>query len=328
MKKQITYLTLLFLLSLEGISQGDNQYLAANRAILKHVASDLPASCLTSKSAKVISNSKKKYDRKQIDIINYFFNTVTNVKEIDSYYQNLFHKKPSLTIDTIGDIIKYNYRIPVRGNLDVIFSMTEFQKSIVFKSSKIITLSKTICGAGSAFWTMDIKYIESFVLDKMKVPIYKFSLGDYMIIDTIYKSGLNITEPLIRINEKQFHLLNRIIWNECDVYYLDGIITPFYELTQENNVDLLTNLLYSPNHVVAINAYECLFYLQETKQLSLPSETKRKMAEIVNSEFRITYQYSDVVRQGLTYKSLGITPGKIKSKFISRQKRVANTGLN
>jgi hypothetical protein len=78
---------------------------------------------------------------------------------------------------------------------------------------------------------------------------------------------------------------------------------------------MLYNFLYSPNHIIAIYAYEALVFLKNVKQMSIPLNIEEKMNKIKNSDIRIVCQTSDVIRRGLTYKDLKISKNQIISKF-------------
>lgn len=111
------------------------------------------------------------------------------------------------------------------------------------------------------------------------------------------------------------NLLNSLNWQDISTYMNDYVVEEIVPVVKNKNITLLEQLLYSPDHILAIYAMEALTFFELSEQQISDDQTRKKMNQIRNSDVLINYQYSDVVRQGLIYKNLNLSNQHLIDKF-------------
>lgn len=90
------------------------------------------------------------------------------------------------------------------------------------------------------------------------------------------------------------------------------------QLIKLEEYDAIKNLLYSPNQLMAINAYETLVYLKSKVQLSVDAPTDAKMKEVLTSTTQIpVYCGRDCKPTNYAYKELKVKEKDIFNKYQS-----------
>jgi hypothetical protein len=129
-----------------------------------------------------------------------------------------------------------------------------------------------------------------------KYPAYKFS-------------PIGTTEPV-----KQLIFNN--VYLQVSTYNNKVVPDLMVQLIKLEEYDAIKNLLYSPNQLMAINAYEALVYLKSKVQLLIDAPTDSKMKETLNSSTQIpVFCGRDCKPTNLAYNTLKMKEKDIVEKY-------------
>ncbi len=297
--------------------QAQNIYINNNLEQIKIVDSISKRHCTDYISTFKFSRNVIKYDKKVIKFLNFFYNNDFTIIEISKILQSDFNKKWSIDSINLGNATKYLIRLYQRGNLKSIISLATIENKIIYKNIKLSTASKINCIVPNDYWVenLDIIYLQEYFLPflEFKTTYTPYSLR--LVTDTTYYFRLSQTNisknySFLLDSIKNFH---EMTWSENDTYYADYAY--FKGSSFLSIPELLYHFLFSPNHILAINAYEALVYLKNNKQFIIPLNIEEKMNAIKNSDIKICWQSSDVVHRESTYKDLKISTHQINHKF-------------
>ncbi|MFT3827184.1 MAG: hypothetical protein QM731_24875 [Chitinophagaceae bacterium] len=271
-------------------------------------------------SSKKISQKEVKYDRGLIGFINWFYNNTPDLVEVRSRLEKTFGKKWSMDSVDLGGIYKYNTRLRTKGNLSAELAFSLYRQDIIYKRisfetrTRLDTLDSNKKSHG-AFVFQDAIYLRDNLLSVIDFPVTYF-FGDVFQFDTVYHNKIaRIDTSQHRFATYPYTRMHKYItWFDNDTYSGSYVEECIGKLVKEKRIDLLAGLLYSPNHVFALEAMEALIFLQETEQVGLSDELKGKMEAVRSADIVIMTQHSDVVSH-LKYSDLRITTGDIINKF-------------
>ncbi len=305
---------------------GQNKYINHNLKQLDSIDIVSKQQCIGYKSNFKFSKRVVNYDKKRIKFLNRFYQKDLKPEGIISLLKSSFKRWHIDTIN-LGAATKYVLNIydVDFGNLWLKVSFTSLENEIIYKRFELSTPSKLYCKDSRELFlieTLDVKYLEKYCIPNIEFPI-KYRLFSLRVTaDTTYFEKLNKT------NASKYYLfkidsiknLSAITWFDNDTYMADYAY--FKDSSELADVEMLYHFLYSPNHIIAIYAYEALIYLKNIKQVNISSTIEDKMNKIKNSEIKIRWQTSDVGHSAISYKNLKITPYQIITKF--QQKAVPN----
>ena len=161
------------------------------------------------------------------------------------------------------------------------------------------------------------------LLKDLGFPIEGCANCDSMIVDTFYRSAFN--EAALKHPDYKFEpgaapdqLTSLILSNSFLQMHTYNSVAPalFVELIQLEKYDAIRNLLYSPNQLMAVNAYEALTWLKSRNALSLTDQQQAKMKAIATSDTEIpVYCGNDCKPVNYAYNTLKINEQKILNKY-------------
>ncbi|HUP11211.1 MAG TPA: hypothetical protein VM187_03335, partial [Niastella sp.] len=83
----------------------------------------------------------------------------------------------------------------------------------------------------------------------------------------------------------------------------------------------ISSLIYSPNHLMAVNAYEALAYLRSTRALEINPQLEEKMRTIASSAVEIpVFCGRDCKPTNFPYSTLKISERNIYDKYDAAMK--------
>jgi len=309
-----------------GLS-GQTRFSAYNQSLIEPEKILINPGCLNYGSSRPIKKRNIKDDKKWILFLNDFYNKDLSKEEIYRTLKEFFNYKWSYDTSKIGAVTKYQTRVRSEGNLEIFISFSTINNDIVFKKISFGTRTRTDCISPYkyAIGVQDIKYLKEICIPIIDFPLTYYCGNGEFSCDTVFFNKLK----KLSLSEYHFFLssddkeLNTMTWFGKDTYMMDNVDFSFAEIVKRNNRQLLYELLSSPNYIVSIYAMEGLTFLRETGQIEIPVDIEEKMQKIKNANITITWQYSDVVRQGLTYKDLKVSTYSIVAKY-KRSQNVKN----
>ena len=298
---------------------GQTRYSSYNQLQLDSGKKYLLQQCSSFESSKPISKNRIKDDKSRVAFLNLFYRKEVTPKEIQCQMDKFFKQKWGFDTIKLGAITKYETRIYSEGNLELFISFSTFEEKIVFKRIYFRTRTILNCIEPNQYGLSqhDFKYLETTIIPIADFPFTYCSQCPYISCDTILQNKLKELSS----SEYQFFLssnyndLNNMTWFRIDKYMIDYVDNTILKFVKDKNQVILTKLLYSPNHILSIYAMEALSYLIDTNQIKVSTEIRNKMEQVKSSDTRIIWQYSDVVKRGLTYKDLKIGKQEILAKF-------------
>ena len=300
-------------------SVGQTRHSDHNQSLIDTEKKYVQQFCSNFGSSKHISKKRIKYDKYRIAFLNSFYNLDLTQKEIHDQMDKFYRHKWGFDTIKLGAVTKYETRIYSEGNLEMFISFSTYEEKIVFK--RIYFRTKTLTGCIQPYQygisQYDFNYLESTIIPIADFPFSYCRNCSYISCDTVFLSKLksNSSSDYYFFSSSNDKEINNLTWFRIDKYMMDYADNDISKFVKERNQELLIKLLYSPNHILSLYAMEGLTYLVETSQIEIPTEIHNKMEQVKNSETKITWQYSDVVKHGLTYKDLKIGKQIILTKF-------------
>lgn len=300
-------------------SVGQTRHSDHNQSLIDTGKKYIQQFCSNFGSSKHNSKKRIKYDKYRIAFLNLFYNLDFTQKEIHDQMDKFYRHKWGFDTIKLGAVTKYETRIYSEGNLEMFISFSTYEGKIVFK--RIYFRTKTLTGCIQPYQygisQYDFNYLESTIIPIADFPFSYCRNCSYISCDTVFLSKLKSDSSsdyyfFPSSNDKE---INNLTWFRIDKYMMDYADNDISKFVKERNQELLIKLLYSPNHILSLYAMEGLTYLVETSQIEIPTEIHNKMEQVKNSETKIIWQYSDVVKHGLTYKDLKIGKQIILAKF-------------
>lgn len=193
---------------------------------------------------------------------------------------------------------------------------------ILYKRIRFETKRYTSCFDPPTFGVSyyDVKYLEERCLKLIDFPM---SLEKWQFISAERSFSENLHQLRAkgyRFNMDSAKRLEDLIFFQSTLYDFNNPSWIVKDLYKNNKVDSLVELLYNPNHIVALNAREALLALNKIKNTQLSSDIVTKMDIIQNSDIKISWQFSDVgYHEKKTYKELNLSENRILQKYKNIQ---------
>lgn len=266
--------------------------------------------------------SKVKSDLRIMSLVNSLFNAKTVKADIEDGIKTV--RKKEIPIKTsVNGLIESN-DITMLGtylNLNVKIDLID---NIIVRSK--VTLRTTTHGkCGSHTHLLDFKVIRDFFIRDAKML---FNVGyDEMASDTIYSD--NLVALAQKRSDYKFSIpgssteewINKIFAKQYQVdsagaYDYTKAPRSFVMLIKESRIEVLKDLLYSPNYITSVNAMEAMLYLESIGKLQLSTELNNRITQIKNGSFTIMQQGApDVLYRREGYKELQMTDEKAIKKY-------------
>lgn len=275
---------------------------------LDSVLTAIKSFCPDYGSSKEIKKKMIRRDKKIIMFLNHFYRddfTLEQIKEETvAKFRSMWYESNK---KEIGNVTHYEQQLRSDGNLKVFVHIATFNDEIVFRQIHIETSTQLDCKKPYEPYVSwyDIPYLQHYCLPLLRFPITLFETFPAIIADTTTAKYLDKVDvhykPLLFGDSARY--FNQLTWNSITSYTLGLKESPLKFYVALSNTELLEKLLYSPNHIIAIYAYEAL----KNRIDNLSDETKIQMNLVLNSPVKIHWWSGDVGHYGKTYKEL-ITP--------------------
>jgi hypothetical protein len=275
--------------------------------------------CKILSSSKTLAKREIDYDKRLMPVINDFYLKDLSISEIRKQTGKATKARYSFDSINLGGAILYHLTPFTRGNLKLDLSIATFEHRIVSKRISFNTVSKTGCldPVNYLIAPNDINYIETICIPALKIPLdmcwNRLSILADTTLHNVMKSYHG--DEYVLFSSDTAHLLNSLTWQDISTYMNDYVVEEIVPIVKNKNITLLEQLLYSPNHILAIYAMEALTFFELSEQQILDDQTHKKMNEIRNSGIPIQYQYSDVVKHGILYKNIKLSNQQLVNKF-------------
>jgi len=306
-------------------SAGQSRYYADNVKKVDDVIKLIKAFCDSIKPVQV-NERNIKFDQKCILYLNKLFNTVTSDKAFaEEAKKNDLVQSSSLNAGLMG-FREYKF-YPSDGYLAISIMLSVIDDNIFYKNVSIQSPFKRKCAADDRpIPFFDFIYLQKEIVPLIDFPIKSCTNCDSLKVDTLYQSVFNelakkypaykfapigTTEPV-----KQLIFNNAYL--QISTYNNKVVPDVMVQLVKLEEYDAIKNLLYSPNQLMAINAYEALVYLRSKVQLPIDAPTDAKMKEILNSSTQIpVFCGRDCKPTNYAYNTLKIKDKDIFDKYAA-----------
>ena len=299
-------------------SIAQSRFYRLNQLEVDRAKAAIGKACRAYASSADIPEKKNKADKNVIAFLNDFYNHSLSVEEITKRITVFSGKKWQFTTTDLGNAVKYETQIRSDGNLRVSVSFTLFQHGIVFRKIYFETLTKTKCTDASPAYIdqADVNYLDVFCLPSIDFPIsFRGQTGIVECDATSYEKLKNDELTAYKLPSADSLYINSMVWYDDDKYNLEKVDPRLLMLTNFHNTYMLYKLLYSPNQIVAVYAFEALTYLQAAGIAKHPDYIIQKMEEVQNSPVKIHLPDAGIAQAGTAYKDLRVSPEKIMAKY-------------
>ena len=304
---------------------GQSRFYESNKRILDTVKADIASICKQPFSYRSITDrelkKRAKADQKVIAFLNDFYNKDLSAEAIRKFIIRR-ERNRNWGFDTIplGGMVKYIGNIYRGGNLQGKISFATFNGEIVYKAIRMETVTNTGCQEPPepmAVAVPDVLYLEKYCLAQLDFPVWlcwscEAIKSDTVILEKLRKQDQQQYKLLLSDNDQR---LNKMSWYDIDTYHTGYVQPDLGQIVKDNDTTVLQQLLYSPNHVLALYTMEALVFLNETGKMTLSPELATKMVEVRKADISIRVQDSDVVYSESSYKNSGATIYRIVSKY-------------
>jgi hypothetical protein len=270
-----------------------------------------------------ITNKSVKQDRENLRYISKLFNTAMSYKEfLSDADKNDLVQSHAIQAGLIG---LNEFKIDEQtGYLSIDIWLTVIDDKIIYKKFVIGNVAKRKCATGDPIPFFDYVYLKKELLNDIDFPIGGCANCDSLVIDTLYESEFN--------EAAQKYPDYRFIPDAADQQLKDQLFTATYfqpgsyhnkeapglfvQLVKLKEYETISSLLYSPNHLMAVNAYEALVYLRSTRVLEINSQQEQKMNNISISKVKIpVFCGRDCKPANYPYGTLKISERNIYDKY-------------
>ena len=304
---------------------GKSSFYADNVKQVDGIIKVIRAFCDSIKPVQV-SERNIKFDKKNILYVNKLFNSVTSDKAFaQETKKNDLIQTSSLNAGLIG-FREYKF-YPPNGYLDISIVLTVIDDSIIYKRINIQSPLKRKCAADDRpIPFFDFMYLQKEIVPLIDFPIKNCTNCDSLKVDTLYQSVFNEMAkkyPAYKFipnasNDQVKTLLYTHIYLQSSTYNNKVAPEGFIALIKLKEYDIIKSLLYSPNQLVAINAYETLVYLKSKGELETNPQDEAKMKEILNSGISIpVFCGRDCKPANFSYNTLKVKGEDIIDKYAA-----------
>jgi hypothetical protein len=271
-----------------------------------------------------VNEKSVKKDKENIRYISKLYNATMSNKDFvqdakkNEIVQNSSHRAGLVNLNG------YNFHSAL-GYLSITIWLTVIDDQIIYKKFIFNNSAKRKCAADNApISFFDYVYLKKELVNDIVFPIYGCANCDSLVVDTLYQSLFNEMAqkyPAYKFipdvaNEQLQHLLFAATYLQASSYHNKVASELFIQLVKWKEYGILTNLLYSPNHLMAVNAYEALVYLRRSSALEINAQLEEKMKSIEGSPIEIpVFCGRDCVPTNFPYNTLKINERNIYDKY-------------
>jgi hypothetical protein len=271
-----------------------------------------------------IGDKSVKKDKEHIQYVSKLYNTTMNNKDFVQYAKrNEIVPSQNMRAGLVS-LNEYKFS-SAKGYLSITVRFTVIDDRIIYKKFEMFNPEKRKCAAGNAPITFfDYVYLKKEMLNDIDFPIDGCANCDTLIVDTLYQSLFDEVvqkHPDYKFipdiaNSSLKDMLFAATYLQKSYYHNKAAPDLFIQLIKLKEYSTISNLLYSPNHLVAVNAYEALVYLKSTNALVVNAQLEEKMKSIAGSDLEIpVFCGRDCIPTNFSYNTLKITEGNIKDKY-------------
>jgi hypothetical protein len=202
--------------------------------------------------------------------------------------------------------------------------LTVIDDKIIYKRFVIKNTAKRKCASNNTTIPFfDYIYLKGMV-NVIDFPIYGCANCDSLVVDTLYQPLFNEMEqkyPAYKFmpnveNKTLTDQLFNATYLQAGSYHNKEADALFIQLLKLKEYETIGSLLYSPNHLMAVNAYEALVYLRSTRALEINSQLEEKMKSIAASTAEIpVFCGRDCQPTSYPYSTLKISERNIYDKY-------------
>jgi hypothetical protein len=208
--------------------------------------------------------------------------------------------------------------------------LTVIDDKIIYKRFVIKNTAKRKCASANnaTIPFFDFVYFKKLV-NVIDFPVYSCANCDSLVVDTLYQSLFNEAGqknaaykfmPDVN-NQRLKDLLFTATYLQAGSYHnkeADGL---FIQLLKLKEYSTIASLLYSPNHLMAVNAYEALVYARSTRATEISPQLEEKMKSIAGSPAEIpVFCGRDCKPTTYAYSTLKISERNIYDKYDAAMK--------
>jgi hypothetical protein len=270
-----------------------------------------------------VKEKSVKEDKENIRYISKIYNTAMSYKDFvqDAKKEELV--RPHAMRAGLVSFYEYKPNSAI-GYLSISIWLTVIDDRIIYKKFEIINTAKRKCATNNvAIPFFDYVYLKQVVND-IDFPIEGCANCDSLVVDTLYQSLFNEVAqkyPDYKFipdvaNEQLKDLLFKATFLQDSYYHNKVVPEVFIQLVKLKEYETITSLLYSPNHLMAVNAYEALVYLRSSAALEINSQVQEKMKSIAGSPIEIpVFCGRDCKPTNFPYNTLKISETNIHDKY-------------
>jgi hypothetical protein len=271
-----------------------------------------------------VRDKSVKKDRENIRYLSKLYNaTMSNKEFVQDAKQHELDQNSSRRAGLVS-MNEYKFH-SAAGYLPITIWLTVIDDRIIYKKFIIINSAKRKCASNNTPITFfDYEYLKKEIVNDIDFPIYGCANCDSLVVDTLYQSLFNEMMqkyPAYKFmpdvaNEQLKNLLFAATYLEAGYYHNKLVPEIFVQLVKLKEYGIITSLLYSPNHLMAVNAYEALVYLKSVSALEINSELEDKMKSIAGSSIEIpVFCGRDCIPTNFPYNTLKISERNINDKY-------------
>ncbi|OQP66720.1 hypothetical protein [Niastella populi] len=325
----LTVITVIFIMALfnerawaQNASNAQNRFYAMNVKKIDSFNLFLRTWCDSVKPV-TITDASFQQDKENIRYVSKLYNANMSYKDFlrEADKNDLVRSQ----FRRVGLVNLYEYKIDEQlGYLAIDIWLTVMDEKIIYKKFVIRNLAKRECLSGNVTVPFfDYVYFKRLV-NEVHFPIEGCANCDSLVVDTLYGSLFNeVAQKYPNYNfipEVANERLKDRIFEATyldDSYYHNNIVPElFVLLVNLKEYEAITNLLYSPNHLMAVNAYEALVYLRSTRTLEINAQQEEKMNSIAAGKTEIpVYCGRDCKPENYPYSTLKISERNIYDKY-------------
>jgi len=301
---------------------GQSQYYASNVKRVDSINKFIRTFCDSIKPLKV-DDKVIKHDQKNILYVNKLFNSNSTYKDFaQGAKKNDLVQTNALHAGLTG-FNEYKF-YPPNGYLAISILLTVINDQIIYKKITIESPTKRKCTNNEVIPFFDFLYLKKEILPVINFPINDCANCDSLTVDTLYQSLLNevaLTYPAYKFvsngtTDQVKSLLFKNTYLQISAYNNKVAPDIFLQLIKLKEYDAVKSLLYSPNELMAVNAYETLVYLKSKVELEIDPPMAAKMKEILNSNIEIpVFCGRDCKPTNFSYNTLKIKEKDILDKY-------------
>jgi hypothetical protein len=272
----------------------------------------------------IVSDKSVKKDKENIRYVSKLYNANMSNKEFEQDAKKNELVQNSSYRAGLVSLNEYTFHSAL-GYVSITIWLTVIDDQIIYKKFIFDNSVKRKCAADNApISFFDYGYLKSELVNDIDFPIYGCANCDSLVVDTLDQSLFNemaqkypVYKFIPDIDDKQ--LKDRLVtatYLQAGSYHNKVAPELFTLLVKLKEYGTITSLLYSPNHLIAVNAYEELVYLKSSSALEINSQVEEKMKSIAGSSIEIpVFCGRDCVPTNFPYNTLKISERNIYDKY-------------